>query len=70
MTARARIWSIVGGDVWGYGNGHKAVIYTHVLTDAVTVHVMKGDREIAKHEAQSLSAGKRWAERHYLKGTK
>lgn len=65
-----KIWKHVGHDLHGYGNGYKAVIYEYVFTNDVTVLVHKGDNEINRHVAPSLAAGKRWAERHYLKGKK
>jgi hypothetical protein len=70
VAMTVRIWKRVGHDMHGYGNGFKAVVYEFPFTDQVQVRILKGDNEVTRHDAENLNAGKRWAERHYLKGKK
>lgn len=65
-----KIWKQVGGSWRGYGNGHKAVIYTNVENETVQVRVFKGDSFVGGTWSPNITSAKRWAERKYLKGTK
>ena len=64
-----RIWKRSDNGNWyGYGNGHKAVIYSHVDTDEVTVLVYdRFEFLVEKIVKSNLVQAKRYAEKWYLR---
>lgn len=71
-----RIWKRVAGDLVGFGNGHRAIMYEtagfpdHGVDPIWTAIVYKGDKRVTKITDKTEAAVKRQAEIKYLRGTK